>query len=161
MDEASLRSLEREYGPPGAGEREPPPDPAAASLLGAEDAIDAAQQARWHTSRRSPVVLVSRYSETGPAFGRRLAEAEGWWEQAARDAHRRAFAVQLASMDVALVSDCREPAGLWVVDLRRWELRPHSGVGVRHDEPIVLSDPETAWRQRGRWRRVRSWMFGG
>ncbi|MDX6610174.1 MAG: hypothetical protein QOF85_2099 [Solirubrobacterales bacterium] len=157
MDEASLRSLEREYGPPGAGEREPP-DPAAAALLGAEDAIDAAQDARWHTSRRNPVVLVSRYSETGPAFA-------GDWPKP-RDGGSRPRATP-----TAVRSPCsllrwtwllsRTPAGLWVVDLRQWELRPHSGAGVRHDEPIVLTDPETAWRRRGMWRRVRSWLFGG
>lgn len=160
VSDDELRELEREYGGRSV-EREGPPDPLAAALLGMEDAISAAQEARWHSSRRHPTISVSspNYTDRGPAFGRRRAMAErvGWDEQA-WDCYYRAFVAHLAALDIALISNEADPPLLSVVDLRQWEPRP--GIGVRHDEPVMLTDADSGWRRRGRFRRIWTSLFG-
>jgi hypothetical protein len=153
-----MRDLERKY-----GAREPrgePPDPAAAALLGTEDAIDAAQEARWHTTGRQPTAPLHR-----AAYGLRIEQAqwEGWSEQSL-DAYLRAFAAQLVAMDIALVQRAiPEGDGLerrWAVDLRRFEARPW-GISTRLDQPAYSGEnPDADWRLRGRWRRFRAWLDG-
>lgn len=154
-EEVTLGELDRRYG---GAVPIPTVDRVEAGLLGVEDAIDAAQQARWHSSKRQPTIPIGRDARAG--FGLRLAVDRQGWDASVWDAYYRAFSAQLVAMDVALVTTTRgeDPALLSVVDLRQWE--PHPGDGIRLDEPAVRVDPNDGWRRRGRWRRFSAAVRG-
>ncbi|HXS33147.1 MAG TPA: hypothetical protein VN758_05155 [Solirubrobacterales bacterium] len=140
---------------------EQPPDSLAATLLGAKDAISAAQEARQNSSRRNPTVLLSSpdVAGRGSAFGRRRTiVAQVGWDAQIWDAYYQAFISHLGPLDIGLIVHDSGPPSLSVVDLRQWEPRPD--IAGRYGEPVVSIRDDAGWRRRSKFRRALASLFG-
>jgi hypothetical protein len=153
LDEAELREEEIE-----SGEREPdyegPLDANEVSLLGKEDALEVAKEARERSRKdgATKAILLSGDESWGLGiFENRVWQARAeHWTDALWNSYVRSFNAQLGAMDIEMIlrgnTEYEGWSSAYVVDLRKWERNPKAKPSGE------LSDQ---WRRRGRWQRFR------